>query len=130
MKSMAHGMEFVGKVQGEYARRFPEFCYRRPVMRPLEPEHPPLSVLSEYPRFIRPVAAHAHIPVLELADYTVIVGEMDDSCMSVVQLWMKPNGYTLAKAPRIKCEFKASHAFTMRHKLHDLALSRVFGGGA
>lgn len=122
-------MEFIGTVQGEAAKRYAGFTYRKPVLAPvdawnIDPDR--LHPANEYPRFVSPPSA-PNTRHVDLADYVVKIGDNSSNGMSRVQLWMRPNEYTTAKAEKLVLEFDASNAFTLRRVYHDEALRRAFG---
>lgn len=122
-------MEFIGTVQGEAAKRYAGFTYRKPVLAPvdvwnIDPDR--MHPANEYPRSVSPPSA-PNTRHVDLADYVVKIGDNSSNGMSRVQLWMRPNEYTAAKAAKLVLEFDASNAFTLRRMYQDEALSRAFG---
>lgn len=121
-------MEFQGTVQGAAARKYAGYTYRKPVKSSvdiwqLDPER--LHPAHEYPRSVNP-PSQPSTQFVELANYSVRVGATGNDGMSTVQVWMLPNKYTAATKPMKVCEFKAAHAFTLRHEYRDEALTRTF----
>ena len=121
-------MEFTGHVQGVAARRYAGFSYRVPVfaevtMRQLDPER--LNYADEYPRSVNP-PSNPNLQTKDVADFVVKIGGADLDGMCSVQVWLKPNQYTQAKAPIQLCEFHAANALTLRHEYCDEALRRAF----
>jgi hypothetical protein len=111
-------MDYPGTVQGEAARLYAGFTYRKPVIArvdawQLDPER--LHPAHEYPRSVNP-PTQPNTQAVELADYVVRIGASGDGCMSPVQVWMQPNEYTAARKPLLVYEFKVSNALTLRHE--------------
>lgn len=122
-------MDYPGMVQGEAARLYAGYTYRKPVMVrvdawQLDPER--LHPAHEYPRSVN-APSQPNTQAVELADYSVRVGAAGDDGMSLVQVWMLPNEYTAAAEPLLVCDFKVAHALTLRHEYRDEALTRAFG---
>ena len=59
-----------------------------------------LHPANEYPRFVSPPSA-PNTRHVDLADYVVKIGDNSSNGMSRVQLWMRPNEYTTAKAEKL-----------------------------
>ena len=122
-------MEYPGTVQGEAARLYAGFTYRKPVLVRidsifhLDPER--LHPTSEYPRSVNP-PSQPNTQTVELADYVVRIGASGNDGTSPVQVWMQPNEYTAARKPVLVCEFQASNALTLRHEYRAEAERRAF----
>jgi hypothetical protein len=111
-------MEYPGTVQGEAARLYAGYTYRKPVMVRVDawqfdPER--LHPAHEYPRSVSP-PSQPNAQAVDLADYVVRVGSSGNDGMSPVQVWMQPNEYTAARKPLLVCEFQVAHALTLRHE--------------
>lgn len=122
-------MEFNGHIQGAAARKHTGFSYRVPIlsdvtMRQLDPER--LNYADEYPRSVNPPSGPA-LQTKDVADFAVTIGAAGQDNMSAVQVWLRPNEYTAAKAKLLVCEFQATNALTLRHEYCDEALRRAFG---
>jgi hypothetical protein len=122
-------MECPGTVQGEAARLYAGFTYRKPVMAridsifQLDPER--LHPAHEYPRSVNP-PSQPNTKTVDLADYVVRLGASGNDGMSPVQVWMQPNEYTAARKPLLVCEFQVSNALTLRHEYRAEAERRAF----
>lgn len=125
---MADQITMKGTVQGAAARKYAGYTYRKPVMARVDiwncdPER--LHPAHEYPRSVkRP--SQPNMQTIELADYSVRIGAAGDDGMSPVQVWVLPNEYTAATKPLLVFEFQVAHAFKLRHKYLDEALTRAF----
>ena len=111
-------MDYPGTVQGEAARLYACYTYRKPVMVPvdiwhLDPER--LHPAHEYPRSVNP-PSQPNMQTVELADYVVRFCASGNDGMSTVQVWMQPNDYTAARKPLMVCEFQVPNALTLRHE--------------
>jgi hypothetical protein len=121
-------MEFPGTVQGEAARLYAGFTYRKPVMAPvdiwqLDPER--LHPAHEYPRSVNKPSKNP-LRTVELADYVVKIGGAGSDGMSAVHVWMQPNEYTEARKPMLVCEFRVAGATMFRHEYRDMAVRMTF----
>jgi len=121
-------MDYPGTVQGEAARLYAGYTYRKPVMAPvdiwqLDPER--LHPASEYPRSVNP-PSQPNTKAVDLADYVVRIGARGNDGMSPVQVWMQPNEYTAALKPLLVCEFQVANALTLRHEYRAEAERRAF----
>ena len=121
-------MDYPGTVQGDAARLYAGYTYRKPVMArvdawQLDPER--LHPAHEYPRSVNP-PSQPNVQAVELADYVVRIGASSADGMSPVQVWMQPNDYTAAHKPLLVCEFKVAHALTLRHENRAEAERRAF----
>lgn len=118
-----------GTVQGAAARRYPEFTWRKPVLRPittiwdLDPER--LTAADPYPRSVNPPSA-APAPYVELVDYEVRIGSAQPTGLAPVSVWLVPNEYTQSKVPRCVLAFEAANAFVLRDTYIDEAVCRAF----
>lgn len=115
-------------MQGEAARLYAGYTYRKPVMAPvdiwqLDPER--WHSAHKYPRSVNP-PSQANMQTVDLADYVVRIGASGNDGMSQVQVLMKPNEYTAARKPLLVCEFKASNVLTLRHEYRAEAERRAF----
>ncbi len=121
-------MEYPGTVQGEAARLYAGYTYRKPVMArvdiwQLDPER--LHPAHEYPRSVNP-PSQPNTKTVDLADYVVRIGASGSDGMSPVQVWMQPNKYTAACKPLLVCEFQVAHALRLRHEYLAEAERRAF----
>ena len=111
-------MDYPGTVQGEAARLYTGFTYRKPVVTCIDsilqfdPER--LYQTSEYPRSVNP-PSRPNMQTVDLADYVVRIGDSGNDGVSLVQIWMCPNEYTAARTPLLVYEFQVAHALTLRH---------------
>ena len=106
-------MQFSGNVKGEAARKYPGFSYLVPVRAPIDVDG--TSDPTDLPQHV------------DCADYNVRIERVGTSNMHKVQVWMRPNQFTLAKKERLVCEFGALNGFVLRHECCDIALKRAFG---
>lgn len=121
-------MEYQGTVQGEAARRYAGYTYRKPVMAQVDigqlyPER--LHPAQEYPRSVNPPSP-PNLQTVDLADYMVRIGASVNDSTTPVQVWMMPNEYTAARKPLLVCEFNASNVLTLRHEYRAEAEWRAF----
>ncbi len=121
-------MEYQGTVQGEAARLYAGYTYRKPVMDSvdawqIDPER--LHPAHEYPRSVNP-PSQPNTQTVDLADYVVRIGASGNDGTSLVQVWMQPNKYTDASKPLLVCEFNASNVLTLRHEYRAEAERRAF----
>lgn len=121
-------MEYPGTVQGEAARLYAGYTYRKPVMArvdiwQLDPER--LHPAHEFPRSVNP-PSQPNTQAVDLADYVVRIGACGNDGMSPVQVLMQPNEYTAASKPLLVCEFQVSNALALRHEYRAEAERRAF----
>lgn len=122
-------MEVTGSTHDEYARKYPEFCYRTQIIRPLTPfsiDPDRLNFMNEYPRYTG--IGEQNLETKDLADFRLVIGTPDDkhNGLSPVRVWLRPNKYTLAKAERLVVEFYAAFAHLHLDALKQTALAMAF----
>jgi hypothetical protein len=112
-----------GSVQGEAARRYVDFTYRKPVMQPVtlhsvDPHR--LDPLHEYPRDT--CMDLLDLRTVDLADFEVRVLPPGPNGMRPAEVWMLPNEYTEARESRRVLEVQVSIAqVTLRRVLEEIA---------
>jgi hypothetical protein len=122
-----------GTVQGEYARRYPSYMYRKPVEEPLAPYEMYADRVywdREYPRWTEglPLAA---IQCVELADYSITTDDHPFYPKAIlrVEVWLQPNQYTAAKNAVLLREFMISLELflTKWEDVRDELIREAFG---
>jgi hypothetical protein len=122
-----------GTVQGEYARRYPSYMYRKPVEEPLAPYELYADRVywdREYPRWKEAIGSNK-IRFVELADYSVPtrVNPLYPNVIRV-EIWAQPNQYTKAKDAMLLREFVISRELflnTWKDWLLDELIREAFG---
>ena len=110
-------VEIRGSVKGVSALRYYDFTYRRLIDKPSETSE--MSPADE--------SMTSELLEVPLVDYVVKIGRTSLMGMSSVELWLCPNGLTMARIPEKVLEFRASNAFVLRHLCEEIAVHRVFG---
>lgn len=121
-------MEFRGTVQGEAARKYAGYTYRKALIEPLtlhsaDPDR--LNPMHEFPRFCPPPSLDGP-RIVDLANYMVKFGQTGHDGMATVEVFVMPNEYTAAKEPMGVLRFHVAHPFILRHTYVDEALKRAF----
>jgi hypothetical protein len=92
-------MILTGTLQGQYARRFPDFCYRKVIIEKVTPQSfDPyrLNWMNEFPRWSSPITPQ-NMQYDEFVDYS-IVSELDYiSGMQEVTMNLLPSQYRSSK---------------------------------
>lgn len=96
-------MVISGTVQGEAARKYGEFTYRKPIpshidIWQLDPER--VNPTQEFPRYVNPPRQPA-TKIVELADYEIEVSDIAYSLDSRVEVRLIANEYTEANEDRV-----------------------------
>jgi hypothetical protein len=116
-----------GSVQGAAARRFPDYCYRKPVMRPLSPhgiDPNRLCADSEFPR-----DTAIYLPALEavdLCDYEFTLGPTGHDGLAEATVYLVPNEYSQSKERRAVLSAKVSHGGLMARRHADEMIRKTF----
>ncbi len=126
-------MKQTGTVQGEAARRYRMFCYRKAILQPIDAltvhEHTRLRYDQEYPRYLNP-PTHISMKTVDLCDYEVVFvrGPWRMQFTETLQVRLLPNDYTWAKEPKVIWSANVANS-NLHHKEYiDKALKEVFGG--
>ena len=116
-----------GTVQGEAARKYPEYTYLKPILVPLDifqldPER--LRASDEYPRSVNPPSLPA-IRTKDLADYCVTAGPEDAAGQCKVEVVLLPNEHTCAKKPKSIFRVWVSPLDTIQSATKDTLLDEI-----
>jgi hypothetical protein len=91
---------FIGHIHGGAAKRYPNYIYCVPE-EPGWSRSPWLEDRIIYPERRLPRPELAYLKTVELADYLIEVGKMDIQGTQTVEVFLTPNQFTLAVAPRL-----------------------------
>lgn len=124
-------MIVTGKVHGAAARKYYDYCYRRPVKTRLDifsidPSR--IDPLHEYPRILEKPMYSAECKTIDLADYEAVIGAMNEKVESRLTITMLPNEYTQAEVPLIVYEMTINGILPNSGFCIDEAMSRCFSG--
>ena len=117
---------FIGHIHGSAAKRYPNYIYRVPE-EPSWSKSPWLEDRIIYPEGRLPRPELPYLQTVELADYLIEVGKMDVTGTQTVEVFLTPNQFTLAVAPRLVFRVHCSACERMEESaLLDWVLGETF----
>jgi len=119
-------MIVTGKVHGAAARKYYDYCYRKPVKTRLDIFS--IDPLHEYPRIVEKPMYSAECKTVDLADYEAVIGAMNEKGERRLTITMLPNEYTQAEVPLIVYEMTINGILPNSGFCIDEAMSRCFSG--
>lgn len=122
-------MIVTGKVQDRAARKFPTYCYRKPIKTRLDiysVDPARFDPLHEYPRSEGKPTYSAECKTVDLADYEAVIGPMNEKGESRLSITMLPNEYTEAEEPAVVFEMTINGILPNSVFCIDEALRRCF----